>query len=131
MARTLADLDDAERRFLSDRHLASLTTLRRDGTPHVVAIAFTVDFESETVRVITSAGTQKVRNVEGTASAAVCQVDGGNWLSLEGPARVASDPESVAEAVAAYRDRYRPPSENPKRVVIQIAVERVLGRARI
>ena len=29
--------------FLTERHLATLTTLRRDGSPHVVPVGFTYD----------------------------------------------------------------------------------------
>ncbi len=38
------------------------------------------------------------------------------------------DPERVAEAVRRYALRYRQPAENPRRVVVEIAVDRVLGR---
>ena len=38
------------------------------------------------------------------------------------------DPERVAEAVRRYALRYRQPSENPQRVVIEIRVDRVLGK---
>ena len=38
--------------FLSERHLATLTTLRPDGTPHVVAVGFTWDPEAQLIRVI-------------------------------------------------------------------------------
>ncbi len=58
----------------------------------------------------------------------VSQVDGARWLSLEGVPRVSADPERVAEAVARYAGRYRQPRENPTRVVVEIAVDRVLGR---
>ena len=40
------DLGRAARRvldFLTERHLATLTTLRPDGTPHVVPVGFTYD----------------------------------------------------------------------------------------
>ncbi len=50
--------------FLSERHLATLTTLRGDGSPHVVAVGFTFDPQSRIARVITSDGTVKVRNAE-------------------------------------------------------------------
>jgi len=63
------------------------------------------------------------------ARAAVCQVDGGRYLTLEGPATVTDDPERVAVAVAAYAERYRQPKERDDRVVIEIQVDRVLGRA--
>ena len=41
---------------------------------------------------------------------------------------MSDDPERVAEAVRRYALRYRQPAENPRRVVIEIAVDRVLGR---
>jgi hypothetical protein len=58
----------------------------------------------------------------------VCQVDGGRWLSLEGPAEVTDDPARVAAAVAAYAARYRTPGERADRVAIEIRVDRILGR---
>ena len=128
MPRTLADLTDEEMAFLAERHLGSLTTLRADGTPHVVAIAFTADRDAGLVRIIASDGGQKIVNVERTGRAAVCQVDGPRWLSLEGPAVVTRDPGRIARAVADYTKRYRPVRENPERVAIEITVERVLGR---
>lgn len=132
MARTPTDPTDLTpdaQGFLTDRHLASLTTLRRDGTPHVVAVGFTWDPERSLVRVITNGGSQKALNAERGGYAAVTQVDGPRWLTLEGKARVSSDPGDVAEAVTRYAGRYRQPRENPTRVVIEISVGRVLGVA--
>lgn len=122
------DLDDAAIGFMEERHLATLTTLRADGTPHVVAIAFTWDPGAQIARVITRVGSQKVANVRRRGRAAVAQVDGARWVSLEGPARVTDRPDEVAEAVRRYARRYRPPSEAHDRVAIEIQVERVLGR---
>lgn len=132
MARTPfnpADLSDEAHTFLRDRHLATLTTLRRDGTPHVVAVGFTWDDEGQLVRVITNGGSQKALNAARGGYAAVTQIDGARWLTLEGPARVSDNPEEVAEAVARYAGRYREPRENPDRVVIEISVRRALGLA--
>ena len=114
--------------FLAERHLATLTTLRPDGSPHVVAIAFTWDPNGGMVRIITSARSRKVRNLQHGGRAVVCQVEGPRWLSLEGTARVRDHPAIVADAEARYADRYAPPSPNPERVVIEIEVDRVLGR---
>ena len=120
--------DDVEA-FLQERHLATLTTLRPDGTPHVVAVGFTWDPEQALVRVITNGTSRKVSHVRaGSPRAVVAQVDRARWLSLEGVPTVSDDPERVAEAVRRYAQRYRPPAENPSRVVIEIAVDRVLGR---
>ncbi|AMY19123.1 MULTISPECIES: PPOX class F420-dependent oxidoreductase [Nocardiaceae] len=115
--------------FLTERHLATLATLRPDGTPHVVAVGFTWDPEAGVARVITREGSQKVRNAERGGYAAVTQVDGARWLTLEGPSRVVRDVESVRDAENRYAARYKPPRENPQRVVVEITVQRVLGSA--
>lgn len=131
MAMTPSDLDEAALSFLTERHLASLTTLRRDGSPHVVAVGFTWDNESALVRVITWESSQKARNVAGQdgGRAVVCQVDRGRWLSLEGMATVTTDAERCRDAERRYAERYRRPKERADRAVIEIAVDRVLGRA--
>lgn len=116
--------------FLRDRHLATLTTIRADGSPHVVPVGFGFDPRDGLVRIISFAGSQKVVNLERPGGrAAVCQVDGGRWLSLEGPAVATDDADRVAAAVAAYADRYQQPGERADRVAIEIRVDRVLGRA--
>ena len=114
--------------FLTERHLATLTTLDRDGRPHVTAVGFIFDPADGLVRIITNAGSQKAVNAARGGRAAVGQVDGKRWLSLEGPVTVTDDPARVAAAVAAYGTRYRQPGENPSRVALEITVERVLGR---
>ncbi len=128
MAHDPGALSDDVSAFLVERHLATLTTLRPDGTPHVVAVGFTWDAEAGLVRVITNGTSRKVAHVRaGSPRAVVAQVDGRRWLSLEGLPTVSDDPERVAEAVRRYAQRYRQPAENPRRVVIEVAVDRVLG----
>ena len=97
----------------------------------MVAVGFTWDPDAGLARVITFAASRKARNLaaEPGGRAAVCQVDGARWLTLEGPATVTDDPDRVAEAVRRYAERYRPPGGAPDRVVIEIAVDRILGRA--
>lgn len=129
MAHDPRALPDEVEAFLQERHLATLTTLRLDGTPHVVAVGFTWDPEQALVRVITNGTSRKVAHVrDGSPRAVVAQVDRARWLSLEGVPVVSDDPERVAEAVRRYALRYRQPAENPRRVVIEIVVDRVLGR---
>ena len=53
MALDIDQLDDSVMEFLTERHLATLTTLRTDGSPHVVAVGFSYDPEARVVRVIT------------------------------------------------------------------------------
>jgi PPOX class probable F420-dependent enzyme len=124
------DLGPALLEFLTERHLATLTTLRPDGSPHVVPVGVTYDAATGTARVITSGTSAKARHVRaGHQRVAVCQVEGRRWVTLEGTAVVREDPAAVADAVARYAQRYRPPRENPARVVLEISVDRILGNA--
>lgn len=130
MARDLDDPGPGLLQFLTERHLATLTTLRPDGTPHVVPVGVTYDAGTRTARVITSGTSAKARHVrDGVGRVAVCQVDGRRWVTLEGTAVVREDAASVADAVERYAVRYRQPRENPARVAIEITVDRILGNA--
>lgn len=119
-------------RFWRERHLCTLTTLRADGSPHVVPVGVTYDPGARLARVIADKASAKVGHVAAAgpegARVAVCQVDGRRWATLEGRARVSADPERVAEAERRYAERYgRTPRPNPSRVVIEIALTRALG----
>ena len=117
--------------FWRERRLATLSTVRRDGTPHAVPVGVTLDAEAGLARVITSGDSHKARQVlaAGPAGAAValCQLDGRRWSTLEGRAILRADQESVADAERRYAERYRVPRVNPRRVVLEIAISRVLG----
>lgn len=122
------DLPEHVLAFLAERHLATLASLRGDGSPHLVPVGFTWDDAAGLARVITSGDSVKARLARRGGRAAVCQVDGGRWLTLEGPVRVLEQPDAVREGERRYAERYRVPRENPRRVVLAIAVDRVLGR---
>lgn len=123
------DITDDMLAFLREYHLASLTTFRADGSPHVVPVGFSYDHDARVVRVITFASSAKYRNALRGGRAVVSQVDGGRWLTLEGTVSGTSDTARVAAAVAGYAARYRQPGERDDRVAIEIAVDRVMGRA--
>lgn len=117
--------------FWRERRLVTLSSSRADGTPHLVPVGATLDAAAGIVRVIASRKSQKVRNVAAAsvsgARVAVCQFEGRRWSTLEGLAFVRDDQAAVAEAERRYAERYRHPRVNPTRVVIEIAVNRVLG----
>ncbi len=119
-------LNDAGREFLVDRHLATLSTIGPAGAIHTVAVGFTVG-EDGIVRIITSDGSQKVRNVERDPRATVAQLAGPQWMSIAGTAVVERDPAAVAHAVDLYARRYRQPRENPQRVAIAITPHQVMS----
>jgi PPOX class probable F420-dependent enzyme len=122
--------DDA---FWQERRICFLTTLRPDGGPHQVPVGATYDPETRIARVITSARSKKVRNLLAAgpgARVSISQAEGRRWCTLEGAAFVRDDDESVAEAERRYAERYKPPRANPERVVIEVAVDRVMGTAK-
>jgi F420H(2)-dependent biliverdin reductase len=129
MANSTARLTNDALAFLTERHLAMLTTLRADNSPHVVAVGFTFDPKTHIARVITTGGSQKAVNAERGGVAVLSQVDGARWLSLEGSAGVNKDVDAVRDAELRYAQRYRTPRVNPRRVVIEVQIERVLGSA--
>jgi PPOX class probable F420-dependent enzyme len=125
--RTLDGVSAEFREFWTERHLCTLVTQRVDGSPHVVPVGVTLDVEAGVARVICRGGSTKARNAAERGTAVVSQVEGGRWSTLEGTAVVRADRPSVAEAERRYGLRYRVPKENPERVVIEIAVHRVMG----
>lgn len=122
---SLPDLTADGIRFVSDYHLATLSTLGPRDAIHVVAVGFTL--HDGVVRIITSDGSQKVRNIERDPRATVAQVAGPQWLSIAGHAVIERDPAAVALAVELYAGRYRPPRPNPRRVVIRMTPDKALG----
>ncbi len=115
--------------FWRERHLCTVTTLRRDGSPHVVPMGIVVDPDAGLAWGITSGASQKVANLRAGSDprVAVCQVDGRRWSTIEGTAEVLDDPESVAEAVRRYAERYRQPRPNPERVALRITITGAIG----
>lgn len=120
----------AAKAFLAEPHVATLTTVRPDGSLHVTAVRFTWDEDSRLARVLTVASARKARNltVHPGGRAALCQVAGFRWITLEGIATVSGDPRRLAEGVRRYARRYQSaPPEPPERVVIEIAVDRQMS----
>lgn len=117
--------------FFSERHLATLTVARSNGDPHVTPVGFTYDPETHLARVITWADSWKAKHVARSPHqrVAICSVDGGRWAAIYGTATVTDDPAAIDQGVSRYAERYRPPKEHDDRVVIEIAVDQILGRA--
>ena len=115
--------------FVRENILATLTTLRADGSPHVVPVGFTYDQEQNLVRVITFAKSMKARHAAQGGRAVVSQVDRGRWITIEGTVRLRTEADVIAKAVDAYAGRYRQPKVREDRVVIEIVIDKVMGRA--
>lgn len=129
---TVAD-SPAFHAFWREHLYSTLTTFRPDGTPHVVPVSVTYEPETRTARVVTRGGSRKARNIRAAgpdgARVALCQVDRGRWATLEGRAVVRTEAGLISDAEDRYATRYgRRPAPNPERVLIEITVDRTMGR---
>ena len=136
MAHDPRNPDPASLAFWRERHVCTLTTLRPDGSPHVVPVGVTYDPAAGLARVIASGHSRKVAHVRAAAEradgavVAVFQMAGRRWATLEGRAMVRTEPELIADAERRYAERYeRTPRPNPQRVLIEITLTRAMGRA--
>ena len=121
------DLTPEGERFVTEYHLATLSTMAPRGLIHAVAVGFTLS--DGLVRIITRDGSQKVRNIERDGRATVAQLAGPQWLSIAGHAVIDRNTDAVAHAVELYAARYRQPQPNPQRVVIVLTPQKVMASA--
>ena len=61
------------------------------------------------------------------ARGALCQVSGGRWVTFEGELTVSRDAAVIADAERRHAVRYGPLDPDPRRVVLRLVVDRVLG----
>ncbi len=120
-------LDGDHLAFWRERHLCAVTTLLRDGSPHVVPMGIALSEDADLAWGITSGSSRKVAHLRVDPRIAVNQVDGRRWSTIEGTVEVLEDPASVAEAVRHYAGRYRQPRESSVRVGLRITLTRVIG----
>ena len=118
--------------FVTERHLATLTTLRPDGTPHVVPVAFTWDAETGVARITANRTSYKARNLSAQADgeaprAALCQLAGPRWITLEGTIELSDDRAEITDAETRYARRYRQQEPNPDRIVLRVTVDKVMA----
>ena len=127
---TRAEVSPSVTEFLTLPLIGTVTTLRPDGSPHVVPVRFTFDPAAGIARIMTVVTSRKARNLvaEPGGRVAICQVDGFRWVTLEGRGEVSDEPGRVAEGVRRYTRRYlSAPPNPPGRVVVEITVDRVVS----
>lgn len=70
--------------FLTEPHVATLTTTRPDGSLHAAPVRFTWDEEAGLARIMTVSSSRKARNLIAAPGSRVslCQVVGFTWVTL-------------------------------------------------
>jgi PPOX class probable F420-dependent enzyme len=126
---------DKARDFLREHPHAVLCTYRRDGRPQLSPIAVAIDDAGDAV--VSSRETAiKVKNLRRDPRVSLCVVNDkwyGDWLQLDGTARIVSLPDAMDGLVDYYRrlsgehpdwDDYRAAMVREQRVLVRVTIER-------
>ena len=130
-------MDEKVRSFLEKNHSAIVSTLKKDGTPHVARISVgLVDGK------LWSSGTDdRVRtgHLQRDPRATLCVLDDSNrysWLGLECDVEILDGPERVDQNLALYRvlagepddlQEYREAMVKEKRLIYEFRVKKAYG----
>ena len=83
--------------FVTERHLATLSTVRADGSPHVVPVGFTWDPDQGLLRITTREGSRKVRNIEAWTAEMKGKGIDGKPARVESVQHVTGDPVATSQ----------------------------------
>ena len=127
----MARLTPAQEAFLKEGHLATVATVRPDGSPHLTPVW--VDSDGERVVFNTAEGRAKPRYIRRNAVVGVQVVDTNDpyrWISVTGPAEIVEDGarEHINELSHRYTGRDFSFSDGEKRLIVRIEPERVDAR---
>ena len=131
-------MDDRVKKFLTEHHLAVMTTLRSDGRPHSVMVGIGLVQGR-----LWSSGTQdRVRTGhvrrDNRASLFVFNRDNPwSWLSIESHVTILDGPDAVDQNQALYEvitggppenlDEYRQAMVDEKRLIFEFSIDRTYG----
>jgi PPOX class probable F420-dependent enzyme len=127
----MAELTDAQRKFIAENpYVASVTTLRQDGSPHTTIVW--VDAENGTISFNTAAGRAKERHLRNDPRLSLTVVDPQNtyqWVSISGRAELTTDgaDQQIDRLAKKYlgQDEYPWRSPDEQRVSVKITPEKV------
>ncbi len=128
-----AQLTAAERAFLENAFVGTITDLRADGSPHNTVVW--VDVDDDGVSFNTAHGRAKPRYIAGDARVSLTVVDPGDpyrWISVDGTAELVDDGayEQIDRLAKKYlgRDSYPFHAEGEQRVTVRITPTRIESR---
>ena len=126
-------LPERARVFLQEKHYASLATINPDGTPQQSAIWY--DLEGDEILMNTKRGRLKERNMRRDPRVSLCVVDGNQYVTIRGTARLIDDQEVAQADIKRLAIRYDGPESAEEqmrdqfgkehRVTVRLPIERV------
>lgn len=127
----MAKLSDKQRTFIAENpYVATVTTLRQDGSPHTTVVW--VDTENGTVTFNTAVGRAKERHLRDDPRVSLTVVDPQNayqWVSVSGRAELTKDgaDDQIDKLAKKYlgKDRYPWRSADEQRISVKITPDKV------
>jgi PPOX class probable F420-dependent enzyme len=121
-------LTDEQAQLLKGKNLATVATLRRDGSAQLTPVW--IDWDGENVVFNTAEGRFKPRNIRRNPVVSVQVVDHDDpyrWISVTGPAEIVEDgaEEHINELAHRYRGRDYSYVPGEKRLIVRIKPERI------
>jgi PPOX class probable F420-dependent enzyme len=128
----MARLTDEQGQFLKTKNLATVATIRPDGSAQLTPVW--IDYDGEHVVFNTAEGRAKPRYIRGNPQVSVQVLDREDpyrWISVSGPAEISEEgaEEHINELSHRYndgRDYNYVPGE--KRLIVRVRPERVTAR---
>jgi PPOX class probable F420-dependent enzyme len=126
----MAQLNETQKAFLREGHLAVVTTLRADGSPHSTPVW--IDCDGEDVVFNTARGRAKERHLLADDRVSIVTLDGRDfhrWLTVDGHATLVD--EGADAHIQSLADRYqggtpvRGTDFGPRRVIIRVRPGRI------
>jgi PPOX class probable F420-dependent enzyme len=119
-------LNEVQKAFLRAGHIAIVTTLRADGSPHSTPVW--IDSDGEDVLFNTARGRAKERNLVADGRISIVTVDGNDfhrWLAVDGRATLVD--EGADAHIQSLADRYQggSPVRGGGRVIVRVRPERL------
>jgi PPOX class probable F420-dependent enzyme len=128
----MAGLTDEQGQFFKEKNLATVATIRDDGSPQLTPVW--IDWDGENVVFNTAEGRVKPRNIRRNPLVGVQVVDRNNpyrWISVSGPAEISEEgaEEHINELSHRYNDgRDYSYVDGEKRLIVRVKPERVTVR---
>lgn len=127
----MAKLTEGQSHLFKGKNLATVATIRRDGSPHLTPVW--IDWDGEDVLFNTAEGRAKPRHIRRNPVVGVEVIDRQDpyrWVSVTGPAEIVEEGavEHIHELSRRYTGRDFNLVPDQKRLIVRVKPERVTAR---
>jgi PPOX class probable F420-dependent enzyme len=100
-------LSDWAYKFIRENRIAVISTVEKDGSPHITGIWYCA-LDDGTIVMNTQVRSHKVKNLRRDPRIAVCVADGARSISMYGQAELITDPGEMRKDLERLVERYIP-----------------------